>query len=331
VNGYAGIDLNAEVLDADALPRLAQALRRAGTTCFVPTLITAPEPQLLRTLSVIAAARAAEPGLRRAVPFVHLEGPHIASADGPRGAHPLAAIRPPDLAEFRRWQHAAGGLVGMVTLSPHFPNAAAYIAAVRAAGVRVAIGHTDASPAAVLEAVCAGAGFSTHLGNGVAGVLPRHPNLLWTQLACDALRASFIADGFHLPADTLTCMLRAKGLARSLLISDATAFAGLPPGIYQAPIGGRVELRADGRLGVPGGPYLAGAARPLAAGVAFAANACGLTLAQALGLATEAPGAVVGGHGVLRVGVPADLLRFRWQPGDGDLALQTVLVAGCEI
>ena len=328
VNGYAGWDLNAGSFGADTVARLAAALRSRGTTCFVPTLITAAEAEIVAALKVLAEARAADPALKRAIPYVHVEGPHISAEDGPRGAHPARHVRPPDVQEFARWQAACGGLVGMVTASPHDPGAGAYIAALRQSGVYVAIGHTHATPEQIVAAADAGAVLSTHLGNGAAASLPRHPNLSWAQLAEDRLWASFIADGHHLPADTLKSMLRAKSIARSILVSDVAAPGGLPPGRYSTAIGGEVELTADGRLGLAGTPFLAGAARPLAAGVAFVAGCCDVTLGDAVRLATANPARFAPGHGVLRLGAPADLVRFRWQPGERDLDIDTVLVAG---
>jgi len=330
VNGYAGHDVNAPDPTPETIGWLARALRATGTTSFAPTIITASEERIVAALRAVAEARAADPLLARAIPFVHVEGPWISPQDGPRGAHPADQVRPPDLAEFARWQVACGGLVGMVTLSPHFPGVADTIAALTGAGVRVAIGHTHASPQQIAAAADAGAVLSTHLGNGAAAVLARHPNLIWAQLAEDRLCASFIADGHHLPAETLKSMLRAKGIERSILISDAAALAGLAPGIYEAEIGGRVELTEDGRLGMAGTPFLAGAARPLATGVAFVASFCGVTLGQAVRMATENPGRFAGVGGRLRVGAPADLVRFRWQPGDRDLRIETVLVGGEE-
>eukprot|EP01035_Chromulina_nebulosa_P065566 gene65566-89691_t len=97
----------------------------------------------------------------------------------------------------------------------------------------------------------------------------------------------------------LRAMLRAKGLDRALLVSDATALGGMPPGRYTQPIGGEVELLANGRLGTPGTPYLAGAALPLITGVGNAITLAGLTLAEALRLATVNPGRYAGGRGLL--------------------------------
>jgi N-acetylglucosamine-6-phosphate deacetylase len=330
VNGFAGIDLNSPHLAQAGVARLAAALRTCGVTSFLPTLITASEAAITAALAAIADARRADPLVAHAIPAVHVEGPHIAPEDGPRGAHPREHVRPPDLAEFERWQKACGGLVGLVTLSPHDEGAADYIRALTARGVHVAIGHTNASSRQIAAAVDAGATLSTHLGNGIAAMLPRHPNPIWSQLADDRLTATFIADGHHLSAEVFRAMLRAKGLERAVLVSDATAIGGLQVGIYDQPIGGLVELTADGRLGVVGTPYLAGAARPLKQDVALAIEMAAITLADALRLATINPGRFVGGHGRLAAGQPADLIRFGWSPGDTDLAIDTVVVLGRE-
>ncbi|MBL8599874.1 MAG: amidohydrolase family protein [Devosia sp.] len=331
VNGYAGLDLNAEGLDPVTVVALGERLARAGITTFAPTLITASEAAMIAALRAIAAARRQSPLLREMVPFIHVEGPSISPEDGPRGAHPAAHVRPPSLDEFRRWQGAAEGLVGLVTLSPEWPEAIPYVEALARDGVLVAIGHTAATPAQIHAAAGAGARLSTHLGNGAAALLPRHPNFIWAQLADDRLTASFIADGHHLPGDTLKAMLRAKSLDRAILVSDAAALGGMPAGRYTSPIGGEVEVGADGRLGIAGTAYLAGAGHLLTQNVATLVNGVGLSLADALRLATRKPGVFAGGRGTLAVGARADLIRFRFAPGDSALAVTDCFVAGEEI
>lgn len=323
VNGFGGHDLNGATLAGDDVRGLAQALLRQGVTTFAPTLVTAAEPQLLHALATIRQARDSDPALAHMIPWVHMEGPCIAPDDGPRGAHPAAHVRAPDLAEFARWQAASGALVGMVTMSPHWAGSTAYIRGLRAAGIHVAIGHTTADAAQIAAAVDAGVGLSTHLGNGSHALINRRHNALWPQLADDRLCASFIADGHHLAADFLTVMLRAKGLERALIVSDATALGGLAPGNYDASIGGAVTLRADGHLGLNDGTgqYLAGAALPLIAGLPTLVHQAGLTLADALKMATLHPGRWVGGRGQLLPGHHADLVRFDW---DGSTAIPRV-------
>ena len=122
---------------------------------------------------------------------------------------------------FARLQDAARGHIRLVTLSPEWPQAPRFIENIVEKGVVASIGHTRASAAQIADAVNAGATLSTHLGNGADAVLPRHPNYIWDQLAEDRLAASFIVDGFHLPPAFLNVALRAKGLERSLLVTDA--------------------------------------------------------------------------------------------------------------
>jgi N-acetylglucosamine-6-phosphate deacetylase len=327
VNGYCGYDLNADDLDIDTVRSLARNLLATGVTAFAPTLITAPEQKLLRNLRVIADARRADPLLLHMIPFVHVEGPHIDPSDGPRGAHPAEHVRPPDIAEFLRWQEASRDVVGMVTLSPHYFEAPAYIRALSERGVYVCIGHTNATSDQIRAAVDAGARLSTHLGNGIAQLLPRHPNPIWSQLADDRLSATFIADGHHLPSETLMAMLRAKAPSRSILISDLVAVAGLPSGRYATPVGTSVDLDADGRLRVSDTEYLAGATSPLKDCVAYVTSRTGFSLGDAICMATANPGRLAN-RGVLAPSKPADLIRFRWEHGAATLQIEQVIVEG---
>ena len=328
VNGYGGLDLNRGEITNDLMLDLCRRMAAIGVTSFLPTLITASEAAIVSALRAIAAARAALPIVRHMVPGVHVEGPSISPVDGPRGAHPLEHVRAPSLAEFDRWQAASGDLVSLVTLSPEYAEAPAYIAELSRRGVHVAIGHTAATAEQVHAAAEAGAVLSTHLGNGAAATLPRHPNFIWAQLADDRLTASFIADGHHLPGDTLKAMLRAKSLDRAVLVSDTVALAGMPPGLYEQVIGGRVEVSGDGRIGIAGTPYLAGAGLPLCANVAIAIDLAGLTLPEALRLATSNPGRFAANRGRLEVGQPADLITFDWEPGARRLEIRDTWVAG---
>jgi N-acetylglucosamine-6-phosphate deacetylase len=328
VNGFRGLDLNDGAVTPARVVALTRLMISLGVTTYLPTLITASRASLLAALAALAEARRQDAVCARVIPFVHVEGPFLAPEDGPRGGHPREHIRPPDLDEVAQWQHVSGNLVGKITLSPHHDGAENFIRALAGQGILVAIGHTAATAEQIRSAVSAGARLSTHLGNGSAAMLPRHPNFIWAQLACDQLDAGFIADGFHLPADTFKAMLRAKGLERCYLVSDTTAAGGLPPGIYDQPIGGRVEVGHDGRLSVLGTPYLAGASRPLKEDVALAIRMADLTLADGLQLATVNPGKFVGNRGRLAVGEAADLILFDWETDAASLAIREIHVAG---
>ena len=136
----------------------------------------------------------------------------------------------------------------------------------------------------------------------------------------------FIGDGHHLPDDTLKVMLRAKGLDGSILVSDVVALGGIPPGLYETPVGGLVELTPEGRLSLHGTRFLAGSVVPLKDAVAHLATTC-LSLSESLRLATENPARFLGRTGKLQVGAPGDLVRFTWEPAAG-IQIESVLLQG---
>ena len=325
VNGCSGFDVNAQQLTQEIIVGLVDAMLAHGVTCFAPTIITAPEERICNALQVIAAARRHHSRVASCIPFVHIEGPHISPLDGYRGAHSIEWVRRPSIDEFDRWQHAAGGLVGLVTLSPHWQESPAYIAALCEGGVHVSIGHTHASPDQIRLAVEAGARLSTHLGNGIAPEIARHRNPIWAQLGEDRLTATFIADGHHLPPEILRSMVRAKGVERSVLVSDSVALAGMPPGVYTTPVGGRVEMDASGKLCVFGSELLAGSTASIAQCVSHLVNTAGVPLHQALAMASSNPGRFAGQRGRLTPGSRADIIRFRWSK---EILIEDVWLAG---
>lgn len=328
VNGYRGLDLNGSDLTRHTVSRLVRALLADGVTTFAPTIITASESAIVQRLACVAATRAHDPIAAACIPYIHLEGPNISALTGYYGAHSPEWIRPPSLEEFDRWQSACDGLIGLVTLSPHFPGSSEYISALVERGVHVSLGHTHASHVQIVDAMRAGARLSTHLGNGIALQIDRHPNPIWSQLAGDRLTATFIADGHHLPAETFAAMVRAKGLDRSIIVSDIVALAGMPPGRYVAAVGGPVELTAEGRLSMEGTTTLAGAVVPLLTCVGRSVQMTGLPLAEVMAMVTKNPGRFALNRGRLLPGERADILRFHWDEQDAMATVQDVWLAG---
>lgn len=333
VNGYQGHDVQGADVTAQTIADLVHALWASGITALCPTVTTHSEARICRALAAIAQARAGDPLIARAIPCVHVEGPFISPEDGPRGAHPRDHVRPPSVAEYRRWQDAADGRVGLITLAPEHPGSADFIARVTADGVVAAIGHTAANAEQIQAAVTAGACLSTHLGNGSHALLPRHDNYVWAQLADDRLWASMIFDGHHLPPPLMRVFVRAKGAERAILVSDAVAVAGLPPGRYESSIGGAVELLPSGRLTLAGTPYLAGSASTLSEGIANAVRHSDATLAESVRMASTNPARLLRldatqGRGTVRADAAADLTLFRVDPARGDLVIEMTIVAG---
>lgn len=306
VNGFAGVDFNDPATTADDVHRASAALRQSGVTAFLPTLISSSTERFAQCAKTLIEA--ADP----AVAGLHMEGPFISPDDGPRGAHRREDTADASYDGFRRRQDAARGTIRIVTLAPEVPGAYEVIERIVADGVRVAIGHTAATPEQIRDAVRAGATLSTHLGNGAAQMLPRHPNFLWEQLAADELTASIIVDGHHLPPATVKTMVRAKSPARVVLVTDAIAAAGQPPGDYRL---GSMTVRVDanGRAAIPGQPNLAGSVLSMDRAVANTVRFCGVTLTEALAMASTQPARYLGlkPRGSLALAWDADTTSLR--------------------
>lgn len=311
VNGYAGVDFNDAALDAAALDHALAAMLRAGVTACLPTLITAPEPVLAERLAALDRAVANSRLGPVMVPGFHLEGPFLNPAQGFAGCHPAAAMRPPDPAVLQRLMAGLARPVLLLTLAPERPGGLDLVRWAAAQSMLVAIGHSAAEQE-VAAAAEAGAVLSTHLGNALPHTLPKFRNPLIAQLAEDRLAASVIADGVHVPVAALKVMLRAKGLDRVVLVTDATAAADTPPGIYRF-AGMPIEHGADGAVRVPGTATLAGSAlcldqavrNLLAWGLATPEDAVRLAATNPAGLLAPALAA----HGL---GLPPS--RVSWSP-----------------
>ena len=313
VNGRWGVSFSDPGLTVAQVAAIVRGQASLGTARLCPTLISAPASDTLHGVRAIARACESLPEVAARVPGIHLEGPWISGLDGYRGAHPAGSIRDPDWREFEAIRAASGGRIALVTLAPERPGAIEFIARLASLGVVVALGHTAADAPTIDAAVEAGATLSTHLGNGIASPLARHPNPIWDQAAHDGLSASFIADGHHLPPGVLRALVRAKTAGRVILVGDASPLAGLPPGIH-----GDWEILASGKIVVAGTNYLAGSSRGIEAGVAGLIRDVPLGPALALAAATAHPARLLGRAApAIAVGEPANLIRYRLG-GGGD-------------
>ena len=263
-NGRWGISFSDATLTVEQVVRVVHAQANLGSGHVLPTLITASPDGTAHGIETITRAIEEDPLVEAMVAGLHLEGPWISGVDGYRGAHPLSAVRDLELSEFEAWWRLAKGRIALVTLAPERPGSIEVIRALTRSGVVVALGHTAADGPTLTAAREAGATLSTHLGNGIAAQLPRHPNPIWHQAADDGLSASFIADGHHVGAETLAVLTRAKGPDRTILVSDASPLAGLPPGTH-----GPWEVHPSGKIVVAGTPYLAGSNQSLFDGLNF--------------------------------------------------------------
>jgi N-acetylglucosamine-6-phosphate deacetylase len=255
-NGFMGIDFSDSALTLDDIRKVTRELSARGTMGYCPTICTGSMEMYRQNLGLMSAAmKDSEVGAH--ILGVHLEGPFISSKPGAVGAHDVRYVAEPSIETFDKFMEWSDGSISILTVAPEIPGIDELIAHAAGLGVRVMMGHHISDIPSMEKALAAGACGCTHLGNGLPSEINRHQNPLWWQLAADELWGSFITDGHHLPPEFIKVALKCKTLDRFIVISDAGALAGMPPGVYDG-FGKKVEITANGRMNVYGTPYLAG-------------------------------------------------------------------------
>jgi N-acetylglucosamine-6-phosphate deacetylase len=294
VNGYAGIDFHDDDLPVESLHRACAAMRADGVSAFLATITTEQLPRMEKRLRRVVDARERDPLVREMVPGIHIEGPFISPIDGYRGAHPRDAVRPAAPDAMKRLLDAAGGLTTLVTLAPETDLGFKTTRLLADSGIRVSAGHTNASLDELKGAIDAGLCMFTHLGNGCPMQMHRHDNIIQRALSLsDKLWLMFIADGAHVAFPALGNYLRAAGLEKCIVVTDAVSPAGRGPGPARV---GRwdVVIGADLVVRAPDGSHLIGSAMTIPQAMQRLTAQVGLTPAQARRLTVENPRRVMG-------------------------------------
>jgi N-acetylglucosamine-6-phosphate deacetylase len=234
VNGYAGVDFNADGITSESIRQACAAMRADGVDRALATVITADLEVMARRLSRIVATRHADPIVAEVIAGIHVEGPFISAEAGYVGAHPAAAARPASLDAAKQLLDAGDGLARLMTLAPERDPAGEVTGWLIDQGVRVSAGHCNPTLDQLRSAIDAGLSLFTHLGNGCPLVMHRHDNVIQRVLSvADRLWITFIADGVHVPFHALKNYLSMVGVSRAIVVSDATAAAGMGPGVYE--------------------------------------------------------------------------------------------------
>jgi N-acetylglucosamine-6-phosphate deacetylase len=295
VNGGAGVEVTA---GHGALDRLEEALLAHGVTTYLPTLVSAADDDVARTVAEIGE-RAVDPA--SPIAGVHLEGPYLSLQHA--GVHRAEWLRSP--ADGPLASAYASSAVRLVTLAPELAGSLALVGALDARGVTVSLGHSGADAATARAAFDAGASMVTHVFDAMAPLHHRSPGLAGAALVDPRVRVGIIADGHHVDATVLELVRRAAG-RRVVLVSDASPAAAAPEGQYT--IGGVTLVRGpDGIARRPDG-VLAGSAIMLDDAVRAWTALTGATLAQAIMAGSEEPAAAIGLPRPLAVGSGADLV-----------------------
>jgi N-acetylglucosamine-6-phosphate deacetylase len=310
-----------DVMEAtpEALDAIGGFLATRGTGDFLATTVSAPLDATLRALSGLAKRMARPPAevAQARLLGIHLEGPFLSHLK--RGVHPAKHLLDPDPAVFDRLFEAAEGHIRLMTLAPELPGAIELTAYAAGRGVRVSLGHSNATAAQTRAAIAAGAVSATHTFNAMRPLHHREPGILGAVLADDALFAELICDGIHTAPETVKLWWKAKGPERAILVTDAISATGMPDGAYQ--LGGFAVEVAEGIATADG--MLAGSVLTLDRALVNFLRFTGAPLDQGLRLVSANPAAMTGlGDlaGCIAVGQPANLVAV---DDDGRLVAST--------
>jgi N-acetylglucosamine-6-phosphate deacetylase len=316
VHGGAGND----TMDAtsQAIQGMAQFFSSHGVTGFLPTTVTASKEAILAAIENAALCQREQTGGAQVL-GVHLEGPYV-SANKP-GAQPVQFIWPADpdeYCEFFSWNN-----IKVITLAPEIPENKELITYAVQQGATVAVGHSAASYDEVLAAVRLGLSHSAHTFNGMGGLHHREPGTVGAVLTCDEITTEVIADNIHIHPAVIKLLVRAKGVERMVLMTDAIRAAGMADGAYD--LGGQVVTVKEGVARIATGS-LAGSTLTMDKAVRNAIAAADLSLAEALQMASYNPARVIGMEekkGSLEPGKDADIVLL-----DDGLKVALTMVGG---
>ncbi len=311
--------------DARALDRITSTVARHGTTSIVATTVTAPVDDTCRSLQGIAQyirahENAESDGLAAEIVGIHLEGPFISKAR--RGVHPADALAKPSVATLGKFIEAADGLVKIVTLAPELPGALELIAAVVAAKIVAAIGHTDADYDQARAAIHAGARHAVHMYNAMRPFEHRDPGVVGAILTDPEVTAEVIADLVHVAGPAIQVLIGTKGFDTVLLVSDGIAATGMPDGKYRL---GNFEVSVKDGVARNSEGKLAGSTLTMDRALRNIVG-IGVPLQDAVRMATVLPArrlGLAGKKGIIAVGADADLVALT-----SDLRVAGVMTRG---
>jgi N-acetylglucosamine-6-phosphate deacetylase len=314
INGALGLAFpDLQSTDGDKLTKICQLLWEQGIDGFLPTIVTTSIENFQRSLQVITEFIVRQPPNTAQILGVHLEGPCLNPAK--RGAHPPAYLLPLTIDSIKRVIGDYASVVKIMTLAPELDPSGLVVPYLGSLGIRVSLGHSQATLAQAQRAFDEGARMVTHAFNAMPSLHHRQPGLLGAALTYPGVQCGFIADGQHVHPTMLQIFLQAANYSdHAFLVSDALAPLGLPDGVY--PWDSRQIEIQEGTARLPDGT-LAGTSLPLLAGVENLVNWGACSLEQGIALATTAPRRAIGLHSKY-IGQVNSLVRWQLHP-DGTI------------
>ncbi|WP_241649367.1 N-acetylglucosamine-6-phosphate deacetylase [Rosenbergiella collisarenosi] len=304
LNGCGGVQFSETVdaLSIDTLTTMQHANQASGCTSFLPTLITSSDEMIKQAVETMYQWLADRPHQALGL---HLEGPWLNKEK--KGTHDAALIRPPS-AELVNYLCDNASVIAKVTLAPECVPPSV-IRQLVAAGIVVAIGHSNATYEQAMAGFDAGITFATHLYNAMPTPAGRAPGVIGAVLDSPAVYCGMIADGHHVHFASLRNAQKIKR-EQAILVTDATAPAGTD--IDQFTFAGKTIYYKDG-LCVDEHGTLSGSALTMIEAVRNSVEHLGVPLDEALRMASLYPARAIHRQdtlGAIQVGKVANIVIF---------------------
>ncbi|HEY0222220.1 MAG TPA: N-acetylglucosamine-6-phosphate deacetylase [Lactovum miscens] len=246
IHGFGGADSQ----DADVegiMHTMSEGLLSAGVTSFLPSPLTDSHEGLLKCCEVIGNHYEETTGAK--VRGIFFEGPFFTEEH--KGAQNPKYMRDAEMWEIEDWQKAAKGLLKKVGLAPERVGSEDFIRKATMAGVKIALGHSNATYKQAVSGIEAGATIWIHTFNGMSGLNHNEPGMVGAILNTPNTYAELICDGHHVRPEAIEIVVKMKGADHVVLVTDSMRAAGLPDGPYML---GEYEVEVrDGAAWLPTG------------------------------------------------------------------------------
>lgn len=294
--------MGCDVMDGSLsdIETIAEYHAGGGTTAFLPTTASSSLENILNALKTIQEAKS-KVSVGATVLGAHIEGPFFNYSK--RGCHLPIYVRNPRPIEYERILEYSDAIISM-TLAPELDGAKGLMKALSKNGIIISLGHSEATYDDVLKAIECGATHVTHLYCAMSTIIKNGPariiGLVESTLLLDELTTEIIADGKHLPPELLRMIIKAKGIDRLCVVTDAMRGAGMPPGVYTfGPKDGQPAIVQDGMAIMPDRTGYASSVVRMNDLVKTLIGPVGLSIPDAIKMASTVPAKIIGMENVM--------------------------------
>ncbi|NLD49479.1 MAG: N-acetylglucosamine-6-phosphate deacetylase [Clostridiaceae bacterium] len=316
-HGAIGKDTMDAIEDNNVLKLLAQFCVEHGVTSFYPTTWSQSKERIYNIIEVIKSLEGDNKGAQ--ILGVHLEGPYLNQKN--KGAQSSVFIRDPEKSEYSRWLNS--GVVKLITCAPEIQGCSDFIHAAIENGIRISVGHTNASFEETIHAIDLGATQATHLFNGMPSIHHREPGVVTALLNDERVFTQIICDGIHLHPSIISLVIKLKSPSRTILITDSTMATGIPDGKYIN--NGQIMIIKNGIVRTLEGG-LSGSTVTMDQSIRNLLKFTNLELTDVIQAATSTPAqemGLLGSKGIIQEGADADFVML-----SKDLVVQKTFVKG---